>query len=191
MQILGNTKAITTTHCTSCNVIITLDDWEYRRRLKNERGIFCSPKCALIGRRCDLETKTKISNSQKGISVLSRGRKGHIVTEETKEKIRQSRLGTSSIKDNNIIIEDIISRKVQKYALTEKLIPDAIYIENGKLVALEIEKKSCESDAKRKMQNYEKRNGYDKVIIAWYSKDKKKIKEWIKEKGKWKEYKFT
>jgi hypothetical protein len=65
-------------------------------------------------------------------------------------------------------------------------------MENGKLVALEVEKKAHYSAVSRKMKMYTQikldHHGYDKVILVWYSLEGKRLKEWIYEKGTWRTY---
>jgi hypothetical protein len=131
------------------------------------------------------ETRQKIILKQKGISKPQCGRAGHIVSEETKAKIRQSKLGKSWKADHDIILRELAFTAREKFAITNGLIPDAIFIEDGKLVALEVEKKRWETDIKRKMKNYDKRGDYDKVIIVWYSLEGERLKEWHKERGEW------
>jgi hypothetical protein len=179
-KIIGN--------CAYCKQEIEMELWEYNARIKNNkgRGIFCSPEHALNGRSVSEETKRKISLAQKGISVLSRGRKGHPVSEETKEKLRLRKLGNTNGQNHHLIIDKELSfRKTSKYAITKGLVPDAVFIEDGKLVALEVEHKKWETEIRKKMKMYENRNDYDKVIIVWYSPKGERLKEWIKTNGEW------
>jgi len=88
--------------------------------------------------------------------------------------------------DYAIVLKELAFRKKTKYAVTQGLIPDAIFIEDGKLVALEIEKEKWEAAIRLKMQAYNNRNDYDKVILVWYSRRGERLKEWQKENGEWK-----
>lgn len=176
-------------NCAYCKKEIEMELWQYNDRVKNNkgRGIFCSPEHALYGRSVSEETRNKISIAQKGISVPTRGRPGHKVSDETKEKIRLKKLGNMNggQKHHIIIHKELSFRKTSKYAITKGLVPDAIFIEDGKLVALEIEHKKWETDIREKMKMYEDRNDYDKVIIVWYSPEGKRLKEWVKTNGEW------
>ena len=89
------------TICRYCNKEIRIQNWDLNRRLKNKTGIFCTKKCGLLFRGShSKETNEKIRNAQIGISVPSRGRSGHIVTEETRNKISLMLLGRKSIMSN-------------------------------------------------------------------------------------------
>ena len=159
------------------------------KRYPNQKRFFCSLECnykSRFGHVSSEETKKKISLAQKGISVLARGRPGHLVSDETKQKIRLKKLGNNNGQKHHIIIDKELSlRKISKCALTKGLVPDAIFIEDGKLVALEVEQKKWESDIRQTMQIYDNRNDYDKVILVWYSLDGERLKEWQKENGEW------
>jgi len=172
--------------CSMCKKDLELRKWDYDRRIRNsERNmIFCSPTCSLTGRNPSKETKQKISSSQKGISVMRRGRIGHDVTEKTKEKIRSTKLGVSSIKDNDIILRDLKKRDYDKMIDIIKVIPDAIMIKDGKLIALEVEKKRWENDVRKKMKNYIK-DQFDIVIISWYLPNGEWVRDFIRENDIW------
>jgi len=178
--------------CFTCGKQFLKETGLYNQTLKrypNQERWFCSLECNIkkrYGHPVSPEAVEKIRAKQLGISVLSRGRKGHIISEETREKIRQSKLGIATKVDHDIILTELGYRKVKKYAVTHGLIPDAIFIEDGKLVALEIEKERWESAITTKMQGYNNRNDYDKVILVWYSPEGKRLKEWQKDNGKWK-----
>ena len=189
----GRRKGLSPTinvECAHCKKPISMKRYTYNNKMKRNKrdGLFCSILCSSIGRIPSEETKQKLSQSQKGISVLSRGRPGTKVSEETKEKIRKSKLGkiNGEQKHHIIIDKELSFRKTDKYAITKGLVPDAIFIEDGKLVALEVEQKAHETNIREKMRMYENRNDYDKVIIVWYSRDGKRLKEWQKDNGEWK-----
>lgn len=177
--------------CGVCHKKFIKLQWVYNqtlRRYPNQKRFFCSLKCnykARFGHVTPQETRDKISRAQKGVSVMSRARPGHEVTDETREKIRQKKLGKPSKKDFDIIQRELAFRATGKYAITKGLVPDAIFIEDGKLVALEVEKERWYTGIKRKMQQYENRNDYDKVILVWYSPDGQRLKEWQKDNGEW------
>lgn len=185
-----NLSPIVTIECLRCKKPLTMKRWEYNHRMnRNQRdGLFCSLECSSLDHKTSEETRRKLSQSQKGISVLTRGRPGHTVSEETKEKIRLKKLGNVNGQKHHIIIDKELSfRKTDKYAITKGLVPDAIFIdEDGKLVALEVEQKKWETDIRQKMKMYENRNDYDKVIIVWYSPEGERLKEWQKDNGEWK-----
>jgi hypothetical protein len=178
--------------CDVCHKIFLKERWKYNqtlRRYPNQIRWFCSLECnykSRFGHKTPQETRDKIRQSQKGISVLSRGRTGHKVSEEVKEKIRLKKLGIPHKEDHDVVVRELSFRNTQKYAITKGLVPDAIFIEDGRLVALELEKKRHETEIRRKMKQYDNRNDYDKVIIVWYSPDGKRLKEWQKDKGEWK-----
>lgn len=184
--------------CNSCKKNFLKAQWIYNRTLKkypNQENWYCSPLCRnrmKFGHKTSDETKEKIRQKQIGISCPQRGRKGRITSEETRKKISNSRKGIKSTCDWDIVISDLHNRGITSYVVTRKPVPDSIYIEDNQLVALEIEKKTNESDAKRKMLYYENMNGYNKVIIVWYSRGIKR-KEWTKTKSdpNWKETIFS
>jgi hypothetical protein len=166
--------------------------WIYNRRVKEYGdGMYCSQECyheSRIGKETPEDVKMKISESLTGKS------KPHIGiprSEETRLKISQSKRGIPVKCDWDIVISDAHERGLESYVITRKPVPDIIYAENNQLVAIEIEKKILESDAKIKMRSYENMNGYNKVIIVWYSRGIKR-KEWIKTKTdpNWKEIVF-
>lgn len=178
--------------CVVCKKEFLKEVSNYNQTLKrypNQKQWFCSPECSYTVRkgrpRQSDEVIERIRSKQLGVSVPSRGRKGHIITAETREKIRQSKLGIATKTDHSIILTELAFRKVKRFAVTHGLIPDAIFIEDGKLVALEIEKERWESAIRTKMQGYNNRNDYDKVILVWYSPSGERLKEWIKENGDW------
>ena len=108
-----------------------------------------------MGKTPSKETIKKISESQKWVSVLSRGRPGRVIPLEVRQKIRQTRLGQQATEtDWGIVHREMALRGISKYAITSRPIPDAVFIENGKLVALELEKKPMESEIRRKMKAY-------------------------------------
>lgn len=177
--------------CARCGKEFERPKWYHELCMQNNkgRGPFCSHRCALIARNVSEEQRRRVSESQIGVSVPSRGKKGHMTTEETREKIRQSKLGVPC-KNNHydLVVKELALRQKTKYAITKGTVPDAIFIEDGKLVALEVENKICESDTRRKMKSYDNNsNGYDKVILVWYNPrmDNNRVKEWILENGEW------
>lgn len=178
-----------TINCVNCNKEFVIRRWEYNDRIKrNQRGIFCSSKCSLIGKNPSNETREKISQSQKGKSVLTRGRPGHVLTEETKEKIRQSKLQLNKkiIPDWEIVHKAAEIQNLKKYVITRAPIPDILFVdENGKLVAVEVEKKKWENEVRKKMDMHTLNTGYDKVILMWFLPTGEFQKQWVFENGKW------
>lgn len=172
--------------CASCGKEFKLRRWDYNRRKKTSKRkqVFCSPKCSLTGQVLSEETKQKISVAQKGVSVMSRGRKGRIIPEDVKEKIRRSKIGIPNKKDNDIILNDLKTRHYDKVITTIKVIPDAIMVKDGKLIALEVEKKKYEYDIRKKMKNYIN-DEFDIVIISWYLPNGEKVRDFIRENGIW------
>jgi hypothetical protein len=173
--------------CSRCGIKFYIRRW-YHDQLKKDnkgRGYFCSRRCALIARNVSQEQRDKISKAQKGISVLSRGRKGKVIPPEVREKIRQSKLGKPSPQDYMIVHTALEALGVKKAAVTKGLVPDAIFVKDGLLTALEVEKKRIESDIRRKMAQYDNRDDYDKVIIMWYDPKGNYLKQWVKYKGEW------
>lgn len=189
-----NLSPMVTVECLRCKKPITMKRWAYNHKIKKSKrdGLFCSLECSLIGHVTPQETRNKISKSQIGISVLSRGRVGHLVSEATRKKLSQSRIGKHIQTDWDIVDRDLKERGIIKSAITKTVVPDSIFIDkDGLLVAYEVEKKTWENEAKRKMLKYKDMNGYDKIIIVWYSRGVKK-KEWSKTKNdfEWKEISF-
>jgi len=142
-------------------------------------------RCSGLGRKLTEEIVQKVISKQKGVSVIARGRIGHPVSQETREKIRLAKTGKRHFVDHDIIIRELACRGTQNFAVTNGLIPDAIFIEDGKLVALEVEKERWETGIRKKMKSYDRRGDYDKVILVWYSPDGQRLKEWHKENGEW------
>jgi hypothetical protein len=174
-------------NCTYCHKLFIISKGEYNKRKKhNQRGMFCSWKCATTEHNVSPEMRRAISIAQKGVSVPARGRFGHSVSEATKEKIRLKKLGRPAPVDTAIIISELKFRKIEKYFAMVGLIPDAVFIQDGKLVALEVEKERWETGIRRKMAAYNNRPEYEKVILVWYSPSGKRLKEWHKDNGEWK-----
>ena len=173
--------------CGRCEKEFYVRRWYHNQLAKDNkgRGHFCSRKCALIARNVSAEQRLKISIAQKGVSVMSRGRKGKVIPQDVREKIRNSKIGVPSKKDFEIVNTALKQLGVSKAAITKGLVPDAIFIENGRLVALEVEKKRYEVDIRRKMLAYDNRPDYDKVIIIWYSPSGEYLKTWTKDNGEW------
>lgn len=177
-----------TISCATCNKEFILRRWEYNDRMrKNPRALFCSVICSLTGKRKSEETKQKIKDSQKGISVSSRGRPGHIVTEETKQKIRDTKKknGFYRSPDWDIVLKAAERLGLEKYVTTKAPVPDILFIEDGKLIAVEVEKKPHETQIRKKMDNHTLNTGYDKVILMWFLPTGEFMKQWILENGKW------
>lgn len=178
--------------CATCGELFLRQKGYIAKRLKeypHQTKWYCSFKCNVksrVGHPVTPESVAKIRAKQLGVSVLSRGRMGHSVSEETKEKIRQKKLGVSVRSDHDIILKELAYRGTPKYAITKNIIPDAIFLEDGKLVALEVEKKPWELSIRKKMKSYENSTDYDKVVIVWYSPSGKRLKEWHKDNGEWK-----
>jgi hypothetical protein len=178
--------------CANCGKIFYKERGQYKHKLAeypDQTNFYCSSKCDYkkrIGHPVTPESVAKIRAKQLGISVLARGRVGHPVSEETKEKIRQKKLGVSCRSDHDIILKELAYRGTPKYAITKDIIPDAIFIEDGKLVALEVEKKPWELSIRKKMKSYENSTDYDKVVVVWYSPKGERLKEWHKDNGEWK-----
>jgi hypothetical protein len=186
----GPPTKLITLKCAECHRTFYLERFNYNQRAKNsKRGLFCSTKCATVNHNKSDEMRQRITQTQTGVSVPSRGKIGRKFSEETREKIRLSKLGKpASPIDYAIVLRELAFRKKTKFAVTQGLIPDAIFIEDGKLVALELQKERWLCGVRRKMQAYNNRTDYDKVIIVWYSCSGERLKEWQKVgRGEWKE----
>ena len=183
----SNKNGIIVLKCSQCKQTFYRKKWYHENLMqKNSRAkVFCSPKCSLLKQHPRDETIEKIRSKQLGVSVLSRGRVGHTVSEETKEKIRLKKLGKPAPVDTAIILNELKFRKIEKSFAMVGLIPDAVFIEDGKLVALEVEKERWETGVRRKMAAYNNRPEYEKVILVWYSPEGKRLKEWQKDNGEW------
>jgi hypothetical protein len=143
-----------------------------------------------LDRAQNLQTRQLISLAQKGISVPSRGRFGHIVSEETREKIRNAKLGKKLGKyDFALVRQELALEDVQRYFVTYPIIPDAIIVEGTRIIALEVQKTRWENQAKQKFGTYDKNpnHGYDEVRIVWYNRASVKMKVWVwkKETKEW------
>jgi hypothetical protein len=143
-----------------------------------------------LDRAQNFQTRQLISLAQKGISVPSRGRPGHIVSDETREKIRNIKLGKKLGKyDFDLVRREVALEGAPRYIVTNPVIPDAIIIEGTNVIAVEIQKARWENDAKKKFANYDNNpnHGYDEVRIVWYNRESVKMKVWIwkKETREW------
>ncbi len=184
----GPATTLITLKCTECHRTFYLERFVYNQRVKKTTiGLFCSTKCATDNHNKSDEMRQRITATQTGVSVPARGRIGRRIPEAVREKIRLSKLGKpASPVDYAIVLKELSFRKKTKFAVTQGLIPDAIFIEDGKLVALEIEKERWETAIRTKMHAYDNRKDYDKVILVWYSRRGERLKEWQKENGEWK-----
>lgn len=175
--------------CKTCDKEFVIPDWDYNRRMirgKRDNAIFCSKVCSLTGRVLSEKSRQKISSSQKYTSYQSRGRKGHPVSEETKHKIRMSKIGVSSKTDWDIIAIDAKERGISRYAVMRAPIPDYVYAEQNRLIAVEIEKEQWEVGIRSKMNEYlGYHDKWDKVILVWRLPTGRKMKEWVLENGCW------
>jgi hypothetical protein len=176
-------------NCTHCGKLFHLLGRQYKKRMRNNKsGLFCSVQCIntnLSNRNRSAEIIARNREVQLGVSVLSRGRPGHTVSQAVREKIRLAKTGVPTKSDHDIIIKELVYRGTPKYAITRNIIPDAIFIEDGRLVALEVEKKKWETDIRKKMKRYENSTDYDKVVVVWYSPTGERLKEWNKDNGEW------
>jgi hypothetical protein len=100
-------------------------------------------------------------------------------------KIKLMKIGVPIKVDWDVVVSELAARGVTKYAIMREPIPDAVWIEGDRLVALELEKKRWESDVRRKMRQYKEVDKFDKVILVWYSRDLRRLKEWVLENGTW------
>lgn len=106
--------------------------------------------------------------------------KGHEVSKDIRQKIRDSKVGISCKKDWTPIYKEMAIQKLDKCVTTEKVIPDAIAYDKGKLIAIEIEKKQKLSAVKVKMKAYDDNSlfGYDEVIVIWCTNDGVRQRIW-------------
>jgi len=186
----GNGSGLVNLVCANCNKQFQRKRWQWKRdsRIGKGRGPFCSNICSLVGRPVSDKTKEKLRKSQIYIPKPQSGIIGHPISKETKQKISETKTGISIKPDWDIVDTEMKRRGIIKYAITREPIPDTIFIENEKLVALELQKNRYESSVRTKMRLYDNcRSHYDKVIIVWYNTDGKFMKEWVKENGEWKQ----
>jgi DNA-directed RNA polymerase subunit N (RpoN/RPB10) len=178
---------IITINCAKCGKEIQMKRWQYNQKINRSQRdqLFCSQSCAMSGRVPTEEHRRKISDRQAGISVPSRGR-SRPQSEEVRLKISLAKKGkTGIVADWEIVTTEMLRRGISKYVMTRRPVPDAIWIEDGKLVALELEKKSDLHPIKEKMDIYRRGTNYDKVYLVWYSLKGEFRKEWIFENGAW------
>lgn len=177
--------------CGHCDKEFAVENNYLVRALKTSkgRGPFCSSHCSMLNRgKQKLETIQKIMNAQKGVSVLSRGRFGHVVSEETRAKLRElKKVQKPTQTDWDVVLREVEHRGIKNGAIMTAPIPDYVFIdEHGKLAAIEIEKEKWESGVRTKMREYTNfPDKWDKVILVWYSPEGKRMKEWILENGDW------
>jgi hypothetical protein len=198
-----------------------LNKYAYRKRVKflHKTGkAYCSVKCRNAMMNPDPEHIKKVADKQRGISVPSRtknrigshyseetrhkisisktgiltGRKGYKMTQEVKLKIRLAKIGKPTTRQNWDTVHQELKRKgVSIYAITRAPIPDAIWVEDGKPVALELENKRVFFEVKEKMKQYEEADltyhKFDKVYLVWYLPNGVRMNEWVYKNGVWKE----
>jgi hypothetical protein len=176
-------------NCEYCGKNKIISIYNYNRNLKQHGGKFyCSSFC--IGKQSPSEEVIqKIRSSQLNVPVKSRGRKGHIVTEETKEKLRESYHKYERNPPNLKLVHDCMRYLgVEKYHTTIGIIPDAFYSENGKWVAIESQRGMWPSCVGRKIKAYDNlEHNFDEIHIFWLdSKNNDKIAgHWYKSNGSW------
>jgi hypothetical protein len=178
--------------CAFCGKVFSLPGKMWNKHIREgyaEDRVFCSRNCAVVERNKSDAMRAAISKKQTGVSVPSRGRVGHAVSDEAKEKIRQSKVGVPHRQDYDIVVGEMARRGITQYVtLTKRPIPDAVFIEDGKLVAVEVEKERWQAGINNKMKEYaEHPNKWSKVILVWYSPEGQRMKEWILQGGVWKE----
>lgn len=86
--------------CSTCKQSFLRPKWVQRdidKKNPDRRGDFCSRRCGAVGRLHSDETKEKISKTQRGVKVPSRGRKGHTVSDEARKKMSLAASGRNSI----------------------------------------------------------------------------------------------
>lgn len=139
------------------------------------------------------ETKRILSASLKGREVWNKDKyglqvawnKGKPWSDETKKKMSKAKIGRSSKADWDIVYHEVALQGSKKYVITRKPIPDAILFEDGKIIALEVEKKLSFADIKKKMGLYTHDRYFDEVRIIWYKTNGIRHKEFRKIDGKW------
>lgn len=185
-EIIINNKTFVKVNCSKCGKEIIRLKCYYNHQIKRSKSgkPYCSASCAKDNRYLSPESIQKIKYKQKGISVMSRGRKGHIITQETKDKIRLSKLGVPAPKDFQVIINEIKLEESTKTIPLVKRIPDGIIIRNNKVIAFEVEKEPAMWGIRNKMNLYDDDTIYDEVIIIWY-RDNIKIGKFHKVNGVW------
>jgi hypothetical protein len=178
--------------CGLCGVVFTISRANYNHRLKhNDSGVFfCSRLCASRHvAQSDMRRKA-VTEKQSGVSAPQRGRVGHVVSEDTKLKIslkRRLRHEVCAFQPHwNKIHEELSKRGITKYASMDLIVPDAVFIEDGKLVAFELEHKRWFTEVKKKMMQYMNCTKYDKVILIWYDREDTFKGEWHFMDGDWK-----
>jgi hypothetical protein len=178
-------KPITiTTQCFLCK-----KDVEFKKLAKHNSTITHNPShkiyCRDCGKLVTEETRAKISAGHKGHHRPTKSGWHH--TEETKEKLRKIKTGKPCKKDSEIVDREIAIQGYSKFATTNGIIPDAVIVKDGKLIALEVEKERYEVGVREKMQNYAKKpnHGYDEVILVWYTPDNIRQKVWLLKNGEW------
>lgn len=186
--IVNNIKYVIV-NCGTCNKEFLKNIHYYASQLKRSKSgkLYCSLHCSKIGHEVTEDTKSKIRSKQFGISVMSRGKPGRIIPQEVRDKIRNSKLGVPTPKDwegmrkELNMYEGLIDTKVIPLI---KPVPDGILIQNGQVIAVEIEKEPYEYGIRTKMKYYDNIKYFDKVIIIWY-RDNERVGEFHKINGIW------
>jgi hypothetical protein len=95
----------------------------------NKTGNFyCCSTCAAASRKGHVvseETKQKIRSAQIGIEKPQSGRLGHDVTVEARLKISETKTGVPVQPDWNIVLDELKYRNIERYAVTKRPVPDA------------------------------------------------------------------
>lgn len=171
--------------CANCGKESELPMSKYNDQIKSRRGkgVCCTKVCSN-----ELYLK-RLSASQYGISVLSRGRPGKTMSEKFKDHLSKVRTGKHYPIDLNIIEKEVASLDFSQVATTVGIIPDLIGIVDDKLIAVEVERELYESGIRNKMLNYttkKSNHGYNEVRLVWYSaQDGSRKKEWILKDKAW------
>jgi NUMOD3 motif len=127
-------------NCANCGKEFEMEGWLYlqRSRQNKGRGFFCSRKCSLIGRKHSEKTKTKISKTQKGIKVPTRGkRKGHPIPDESKQKIGDS-VHLTYMKKEWLSKRDLVKEYMKKRGVTKYVMPKDFLLTEEERQKLEI-----------------------------------------------------
>lgn len=85
------------------------------------------------------------------------------------------------------ILREIALNGFNKFATTQHVVPNAIVVRDGKLIAIEIERERWESGVRHKMKSYDEypAHGYDEVLLFWYTPDNIRRKVWTLKDGEW------
>jgi len=178
--------------CAKCAKTFQLKAYAYRARIRHNKDapLYCSKACALSARIVRPETRAKLSQLQTNVSVPSRGRPGHTVDVDTRLKLslRKKLSPVMSFKRHDEDVDEEMHKMgITMYASDRTRNRDTCFVQDGRHIAFELERKRWFTSVKKKMRQYIGSNEYDKVILIWKDLAGQFRGKWEFENGEWKQ----